>query len=89
LARVYVDGERYQEALAVCDSLIKEGHPTAAVHYLKGQSQYGLRAFDAAKASLEAALRQQPTPSAEIQSLLAKVIAESPRPAEPIQEAAK
>jgi tetratricopeptide (TPR) repeat protein len=69
LADAYAQAGLYGEAVATCQQLIDAQNDSAAVFYVKGSSEFGLKRYREAKASFEAALKKDPS-SAEAKSYL-------------------
>ncbi len=61
LAEACLDAGMFREALDRCAALIAIGKDTAYSRFLKGRAEYGLGLYREAKASFEAALKENPT----------------------------
>jgi tetratricopeptide (TPR) repeat protein len=72
IASLYIATENYEQALEECNRLFKNGCSTALVHYFKGLSEFRLKRYDDAKATLHGALRQSPE-SNDIAALLQEI----------------
>ena len=66
--------DRFQEALDVCRQLLDLHYDTAHTYLLQARNQYALKWYVDARASLNAALKREPT-NKEVQQLLALVTA--------------
>ncbi len=66
--------DRFQEALEVCRELVAHHYDTAHAYLLQAKSQYALKWYLDARASLEAALKREPA-NKEVQQLLTLVTA--------------
>lgn len=72
LANVYLDAGHFQDGLTMCQQLLDRQFATPYAYYLKGRHELGLRWYSAAKASFEAALKQEPSHQ-DAQKLLEQV----------------
>jgi len=72
LGESFVQSGAHKEATDLVQRLVREGHDSVSLYYLKGRAELGLKAYRDAKASFEKALQKAPA-SSDIRGFLAEV----------------